>query len=163
VSLLQATAAVPGTETDRALADELVDAMSSVRRAVRRQAGQVEEVARLSNAQVQLVRVVRRRPGISVAEAAAELGVAPNTVSTLVRQLVEPGVLTRRSDPGDRRVARLFLAPPVAEGMGAWLEKRSAALAEALASLSAEDRRALAGALGPLGRLAVTLGSNGAR
>ena len=93
-----------------------------------------------------------------MAEAAAELGVAPNTVSTLVRQLVEVGVLTRRSDPGDRRVARLSLAPPVAEGMGVWLEKRSAALAEALASLSAEDRRALAGALGPLGRLALTLG-----
>ena len=88
-----------GTEADRALADELVDAMSSVRRAVRRQAGQVEEVARLTNAQVQLVRVVRRKPGISVTEAAAELGVAPNTVSTLVRQLVETGVLDAPERP----------------------------------------------------------------
>jgi hypothetical protein len=34
------------------LADELVDAMSSVPRAVRRHAGQVEETARLSNAQL---------------------------------------------------------------------------------------------------------------
>ena len=146
------------TGTGRVLADELVDAMSAVRRAVRRQAGQVEEIARLSNAQVQLVRVVRRRPGISVAEAATELGVAPNTVSTLVRQLIEAGVLSRRSDAGDRRVARLALAPPVAEGMGVWLEKRSAALADALAGLTADDRQALASALGPLGRLAQMLG-----
>ncbi len=146
---MQETAGARATETDRALADELVDAMSSVRRAVRRQAGQVEEVARLSNAQVQLVRVVRRKPGISVAEAAAELGVAPNTVSTLVRQLVGTGVLTRRSDPGDHRVARLALVPRVAEGMGVWLERRSAAVAEALASLPPADRQALAEALGP--------------
>jgi DNA-binding MarR family transcriptional regulator len=148
------------TLADRMLADELVDAMSSVPRAVRRHAGQVEETARLSNAQLQLVRVVRRRPGISVAEAAAEMGVAPNTVSTLVRQLVETGVLVRRNDPGDRRVARLSLAPRVAEGMEVWLEKRSLALAEALAGLTPEDHRALAGALGPLSRLAVALGRN---
>jgi hypothetical protein len=41
-----------------------------------------------------------------------------------------------------------------------WLEKRSSALAEALAGLTSEDRRALAGALGPLSRLAVALGRN---
>jgi DNA-binding MarR family transcriptional regulator len=149
------------TDAERALADGLADAMSSVRRAVRRHTGQVEEVARLSNAQVQLVRVVRRTPGISVTEAAAELGVAPNTVSTLVGQLLAAGVLTRRSDPADRRVARLALAPPVAEGLGVWLEKRSAALADALAGLSVDDREALAGALGPLSRLALCLGRNG--
>jgi DNA-binding MarR family transcriptional regulator len=143
---------------DRALADELIDAMSSVRRAVRRLAGPVEETARLTNAQVQLVRVVRRRPGISVAEAAAEMGVAPNTVSTLVRQLVEAGLLSRRNDPGDRRVAHLSLAPRVAEAVGAWLEKRTAALAEAVAALAPEDRQALAGALRPLSRLALNLG-----
>jgi hypothetical protein len=32
--------------------------------------------------QVELVRVVRRLPGVSVADAAAELRPAPNTVST---------------------------------------------------------------------------------
>jgi len=157
---MQETDGHAGTEADRALADELVDAMSSVRRAVRRQAGQLEEVARLSNAQLQLVRVVRRKPGISVAEAAAEVGVAPNTVSTLVRQLVETGVLTRQSDPDDHRVARLSLAPRVAEGMGVWLERRSSAMAEALAGLPPADRQALVEALGPLGRLAWSLGRN---
>jgi DNA-binding MarR family transcriptional regulator len=135
--------------------------MSSVRRAVRRQAGQVEEVARLSNAQVQLVRVVRRRPGVSVAEAAAELGVAANTVSTLVGQLVAAGVLARGNDDADRRVARLSLAPSVAERLGVWLEKRSSALADALAGLTVDDCHALAGALGPLSRLATAIGRNG--
>ena len=36
---------------------------------------------------------------MSVADAAAELGVAPNTVSTLVRQLAYAGVLERAGTP----------------------------------------------------------------
>jgi DNA-binding MarR family transcriptional regulator len=147
-----------GTDLERALADELVDAMSSVRRAVRREAGALAEVASLTGAQLALVTVVRRRPGISVAEAALELGVAPNTVSTLVRQVVDAGVLQRQTGTADRRVAHLALAPHVAESMGIWLGKRTAALTDALTSLSQGDRKALVTALGPLGRLALAIG-----
>jgi DNA-binding MarR family transcriptional regulator len=145
-------------EADRELAHDLIDSMSSVRRGVCRRAGAYLEASSLSGAQIQLTRVVRRRPGISVTEAAAELCAAPNTVSTLVRQLVEAGVLQRHSASNDKRVARLILSPYVADGIGAWLEKRSAALACALSSLSGDDRDALAGAVGPLRRLAMALG-----
>lgn len=161
MTILSGTGALAGTGVERALAEELVDAMSSIRRAVRREAGSVVEVASLTGAQLALVRVVRRRPGISVAEAAAELGVAPNTVSTLVRQVVEAGVLQRQTGRADRRVAHLTLSPHVAEGMGVWLGKRSSTLTEALTSLSERDRQALAAALGPLGRLALAIGRNG--
>ena len=151
----------PGaTEADRALADELVDAMSSVRRAVRRQAGQVEEVARLdatlsSNwsgwcAASRGSRWPRRRPNW----ASPPIRSAPSSASWS-RQ----GCRCVQSDPGDHRVARLSLAPRVAEGMGVWLERRSSAVAEALAGLPPADRQALAEALGPLSRLAWSLGS----
>jgi DNA-binding MarR family transcriptional regulator len=146
-------------EATRELAESLVDAMSAVRRAVRREAGAVAEVASLSEAQLQLVRVVRRRPGVSVAEAAADLGVAPNTVSTLVHQLGSAGILERRPSPEDRRVARLYLRPPVAESLGEWVGRRSDAVATALARMADEDRDALACAVGPLARLAEVIGT----
>lgn len=149
-----------GTAEGLALADALVDALSAVRRAVRRATGGVAEVASLTEAQLQLVKVVRRRPGIGVAEAAGVLGVAPNTVSTLVHQLVEAEVLERRVGPADRRVAALFLRPPVAQELGAWAGRRSDAVAGALAGLTGEDRRALAEAVGPLTRLALGIAAD---
>ncbi len=54
-----------------------------------------------------LVTVVES-PGIGVAETARALGVAPNTVSTLVGQLVRAGLLARTEDAQDRRAAVLL-------------------------------------------------------
>jgi len=140
------------------LAVQLLSAMSALRRALKREAGAVAEVAGLTNAQVQVVRVVHRRPGVSVAEVADELGVAPNTVSTLVHVLAGAGVLERRSGPPDRRVARLFLCPPVAEGLGAWVGRRSGALVAAMGALSGRDQQALREVLPLLSRLASAVG-----
>jgi DNA-binding MarR family transcriptional regulator len=149
------------TEASTGLAEDLVDVMSAVRRAVQREAGAVAEVASLTGSQLQLVRIVRRRPGVSVTEAAEELGVAPNTVSTLVRQLVEAGMLERRAASVDRRVAQLFLYPTVGRALGEWAGRRSDVVAKALARLTTDERRALAEALSPLSRLAVAIGSHG--
>jgi DNA-binding MarR family transcriptional regulator len=52
---------------------------------------------------------VGRQPAISVREAAAELGLAANTASTLVSRLSADGLLVRTVDPDDRRVGRLRL------------------------------------------------------
>ena len=97
---------------DLRLADDLFTAVGQLRRHGRRLGGGPFPAGTLSGAQVELVRLVRRRPGLSVAEAAAELALAPNTVSTLVGQLAEAEVLTRVTDPQDRRVARLALTAP---------------------------------------------------
>jgi DNA-binding MarR family transcriptional regulator len=56
-----------------------------------------------------LLRLVGRQPGISVRQAAAELGLAANTASTLVSRLSAEGLLIRAVDPDDRRVGRLRL------------------------------------------------------
>jgi DNA-binding MarR family transcriptional regulator len=111
----------------------------------------------LSNAQVELVRLVRRRPGVSVAEAATELGLAANTVSTLVRQLTDAGLLRRVADADDRRVARLRLTAPAQRRVEQWRDRRAGLVAEAIAGLPAADRRALARAVPVIAQLAAVL------
>ena len=71
-------------------------------------AGRAHRVV-LPEAQVELLLLVRAEPGISGKEAARRLGTAPNTISTLVRDLVDAGLLDRERDPADRRVVRLRL------------------------------------------------------
>ena len=81
---------MPTTSSQRArgdrsaLADGLISTMAAIRRSGRLLGRAPGELSELTGAQIDLVRLVRRRPGVSVAEAAAELRVAPNTVSTLV-------------------------------------------------------------------------------
>ena len=62
--------------------------------------------------QAELLRLVGRQPGISVREAATELGLVPNTASTLVSKLAADGLLIRSVDADDRRVGRLRLTEP---------------------------------------------------
>jgi DNA-binding CsgD family transcriptional regulator len=58
----------------------LVAQTARIRRAGRRYSGRPVELSLLTGAQLELVRLVRRRPGLSVADAAQELGLAANTV-----------------------------------------------------------------------------------
>ncbi len=75
-----------------------------------------------------------------MAEAAGRLGVAANTVSTLVRQLVDDGVIERVADEADRRVARLVLADEARARVEVWRDRRSVIVGQALSSLTGEDR-----------------------
>jgi DNA-binding MarR family transcriptional regulator len=94
------------TRTD--LAAELFGSVGRFRRQVRRSAGPAIGTG-LPESQAELLRLIGRRPGISVREAAAELGLAANTASTLVSRLSADGLLARTVDPDDRRVGRLQL------------------------------------------------------
>ena len=139
------------------LADELLAAMASIRRRGRLLAGRPVELSALTASQVDLVRLVRRRPQVSVAQAADELRLAANTVSTLVGQLTDAGLMLRTVDLHDRRVARLELAPDMHRTVGDFRDRRIAALAGAIASLSPGDRQALVETVGVLERLAAAL------
>ncbi len=124
------------------LADELYDAIGLLRRRSRRLVGAPLPELALSGAQHELLRVVRRNPGITVTEAAHLLGLAANTVSTLVSQLLPLGVLVRERDATDRRVARLDLTPSAREGLEQWRDRRTQATVTALARLPAGERAA---------------------
>lgn len=144
-------------ETERRVADELLTALSSIRRAARRSSGRPPELATLTTAQLELARLVRRKPGISIAGAAEAMRLAPNTVSTLVGDLSSAGLLVRRTDPSDRRVAQLELTESWKRKIDAWRDRRVSAVDDAMRRLPADERRRLERALPALQGLAEEL------
>lgn len=150
---MQTAATADGADV-LAAADDLLVAMSAIRRAGRQRGGRPDELAALTSAQLELVRLLRRQPGVSVAEAAAQLRLAPNTVSTLVRELVHANVVERRVDGSDRRVARLDLVAEMRQKLERWRDERVVTLASAIDQLPRSDRRALLRALPLLDALA---------
>jgi len=144
-------------DDDAGLADALFAAIGVLRRPARREAGRPWQLESLTSSQRELVRLVRHQPGISVAQAAAELGLAANSVSTLVRQLSDAGMIRRAPDPGDRRVARLTLTRTAQRRLETWRDRRTALAATALGQLSADERVTLARALPVLHKVSESL------
>ncbi len=123
----------PGLAGQDTLADDLIAAVGDLKRSLRRRAGPPwPDLASLSGSQVELLRLIRRRPDLTVAAAAAELRLAANTVSTLVGQLTGVGLIRRTPDPEDRRIARLRLTPDADRALQLWGDRRTAAVAAAL-------------------------------
>ena len=91
-----------GHHERRTLAQELSDAVAGIRRATRRRVRRQLGLEPLSGAQVELLRLVARSPGIGVSAAARELSLAGNSVSTLVNQLVTRGYLQREPSATDQ-------------------------------------------------------------
>ncbi|MFJ6984897.1 MULTISPECIES: MarR family winged helix-turn-helix transcriptional regulator [unclassified Streptomyces] len=136
---------------------ELADTLVGVQRLLRRRLRAGLTAPRLRGAEVELLRLVDDRPGIGVSEAAKELHLAGNSVSTLVNQLVKDGRLVREADPADRRAARLRLTPAARDRLRDWEERRAALVGRHLAGLGPADRAALRAALPALRALSVRL------
>ena len=76
--------------------------------------------------------------------------VRPPTMSRLVRSLEEAGLVAREGDAADRRVQRFVATPRGRRVLEDARARRVRLLADALAGLSAEDRRTLETAVGLL-------------
>ena len=118
-----------------ALVDTLLPTLGALRRTLRRMSGSTFGDDALTAAQREVVLLVGRRPGRPVSEVARELGLAANTVSTIVSRLVALGLVVRRTDPDDRRVGRLSLSPSAQARADAARSRRRTVLAEALDAL----------------------------
>ena len=114
---------------------EVFRVVGRFRRQLRRSAGRSFDSARLPESQSELLGLVGRQPGISVSAAAAELGLVPNTASTLVSKLVAKGLLIRTAGETDRRVGQLRLAGTAQQIVDAYRAARRALLAEVLNEL----------------------------
>ncbi len=121
------------------LAAELPRIVGRFRRRLRRSAGPGFDSARLTESQTELLWLVGRQPGISVSAAAAELGLAPNTASTLVSKLVANGWLIRTVGDADRRVGQLRLAEPSQRIVDESRAARRALLSELLGELDSNQ------------------------
>ena len=128
--------------------------MGAVRRVARRAVRGSAQAEALPPARSELLRLAAGHPGIGVAEAAAELRLAPNSVSTMVSKLAEDGLLSRGRDAADARSVRLTVTEAGAARVHQWRDIRTDLVSRALDGLPAADRRAIAAAIPALSRLA---------
>ncbi|HUE31889.1 MAG TPA: MarR family transcriptional regulator [Mycobacterium sp.] len=133
------------TRTD--LVTEVFGVVGRFRRQLRRSAGRGLDSARLTESQSELLWLVGRRPGISVRVAAAELGLVPNTASTLVSKLVAKGLLIRTVDETDRRACQLRLAEPTQQIVDASRAARRTLMSEVLGELDNDQIESLTNGL----------------
>ncbi len=103
---------------------------------------------------LETMRLLARRPGLSVNDVAREIGVKANNVSTAVTQLEARGLLERRRDETDGRVTRLH---PTRQALSARRDRERAwgqAMDAALARLTPRQAQSLLAALPALRGLA---------
>jgi DNA-binding MarR family transcriptional regulator len=135
------------------LTAELTRVLGRIGRGLRYHTRAQRESLPITQSESELLRLLDRRPGIRVHDAASELGIASNSVSTLVKQLTRAGMLQRTADPQDGRAACLRLTPLAEEWLTQLGNAREQTLERALATLDDEDRRQLEQALPAMKRL----------
>ncbi|MGY0489267.1 MarR family winged helix-turn-helix transcriptional regulator [Streptomyces sp. WG-D5] len=141
----------PSPEQDvERVATALAASLPALSRALDRRVGQDFARPKPTEGQIALLRYVTQQEGATVREAADALLMRPNNVSAIVSQLTHQGLLERRQDRTDKRIAHLYPTTrarrEVAEVRG--LEGRH--LAQALESLNDGELDALGSALGAL-------------
>jgi len=136
------------------LPSELAKVLARIGRALRYRTRDAREALEVTQSEADLLRLLDRRPGLRVQDAAVELGVASNSVSTLVKQLIRTGLVQRASDPLDGRAAHLWLTPLAEEWVTRVGNAREAAIGRALESLDAADRATIEAAVPAMARLA---------
>ena len=141
-------------ESAKAEAGELLTAAGAIRRVARRAVRTSATAQPLPPARSELLRLTARRPGISVAEAAQEMRLAPNSVSTMVSQLTADGLLSRDRASSDGRTVRLTPTEEGAQRIAQWQDIRTDLAGRALGQLDEADRKAIRAAIPAMGRLA---------
>lgn len=139
------------------LGDELMTAIAALRRLVHRRLRSAVPGLPLRGAHIELLQVVKKQPGIGIASAGRALHLAANSVSTLVNQLIDLGMLARETAPGDRRAAQLWLTEAATQRLAEYRQTRIDVVAAGVAGLPGADRQALARALPALRALLTAL------
>ena len=106
------------------LGDELMTAIAALRRLVHRRLRSAVPGLPLRGAHIELLQVVKKQPGIVIASAGRALHLAANSVSTLVNQLIDLGMLARETAPGDRRAAQLWLTEAATQRLAEYRQTR---------------------------------------
>jgi DNA-binding MarR family transcriptional regulator len=104
-------------------------------------------------ARVEVLLALREHQGVRVGELATLLQLAANTMSGLVQALVETGLVTRGSDPTDRRVAVVKLTRAGRDQLAEWERAHQQRLGDALGQLPVADQATIRAALPALDRL----------
>ncbi|MBC7271154.1 MAG: winged helix-turn-helix transcriptional regulator [Streptomyces sp.] len=139
----------PRRDVDRT-ASELAAVLPALHRALDRLVARDYPHPKPPEGQLALLRFVRQCEGATVRQAAEALLMKPNNVSALVSQLTEEGLLERRRDTADKRIAHLHLTPTSRRRLAEVRELEVAHLTEALLTLTEGELDALGSVLGAL-------------
>ncbi|GJF33770.1 MarR family transcriptional regulator [Kitasatospora sp. NE20-6] len=132
---------------DRALASGLAAVLPVLHRALDRGLALDFPHPRLPDAQLALLLLVGEGEGVTVRAASRALLMKPNNVSALVSRLVEQGLLDRRQDEGDRRVAHLHLTAEARSRIAEAQALKAGYVETALRALTDGEAAALGSAL----------------
>ena len=135
------------------LTADLARVLARIGRGLRYRTRAAREALEVTHSEAELLKLLDRKPGIRVHDAAQELGVASNSVSTLVKHLSRAGLVDRAVDPLDGRVAQLRLTPLAESWVTQVGNAREAALGRALDSLDPLDHALLEAAVPAMIRL----------
>jgi DNA-binding MarR family transcriptional regulator len=144
-------------DADADLAAGLLEAIGPIRRVLRRALRRDVPGGDLPQAQLEVLGLVSRQPGVRVREVASVLQLAANSVSTLVNQLVAVGLIRRERDAADRRSVQLRVTGTAEQILAVRRDYRREAVQAALSELTADDRAQLQAALPAFGRLVARL------
>jgi DNA-binding MarR family transcriptional regulator len=108
----------------------------------------------LPSSELEVMRLLARRPGLRVNDVARELGMQSSNVSTAIRSLVDKGTLRKEADGTDGRVVRLAPTDAALSDRDGREEQWGTAMATALAGFAVADRAQLLAAIPLLRELA---------
>ena len=135
-------------------ADGLAAGIARLRRALRRGARAADPASSLAVAQLELLAAIAEHPGSRPGQLARRLNMRANTVTTIVNGLSALGMLERIAAEDDRRAVELTVTEAGRLAVLAWQAVNAAVLDQALSTLPAGQRRALAAAVPALDALA---------
>ncbi|WP_326590872.1 MarR family winged helix-turn-helix transcriptional regulator [Streptomyces brevispora] len=138
-----------GPQNDH-VASVLVAVLPTLNRVLERRMAQDFPHPTLPEGQLTLLRLVEERAGITVRDAADALLMKSNNVSALVSQLTDLGLLERRRDAVDKRVAHLHPTALAAERLAEARGLKEAHMARLLETLTDGEQDALGAACGAL-------------
>lgn len=139
----------------------LTEAVTRLRRALRASIRTDYPWETLPMAQVELLQVLGEHSPARVSELATRQRLAPSTVSGLIGQMINAGLVVREVDPADRRASVVTLTDAGRAQLAAWTNAHERRMDVALAALDDHARGALADALPALFQLAENLGEPG--
>jgi len=112
-------------------------------------------------AQVELLQTLAELPSARVSDLAERLHLANSTVSGLISQMMGGDLVTRETDPSDRRAAVVALTATGRAQLADWERAHEQHIRAAFGQLNSGDRQAINRALPALSRLTEQLGNPG--
>jgi DNA-binding MarR family transcriptional regulator len=137
----------------RMLASQLFDAVARIVAGVQQPRKDATR-AGVTRSQLAALRILAQRESCTMQELAASVGVTSPTMTSTVKLLVKKGYVDRRHGEQDWRTVRISISPSGREAQQHALDQRVLAFAEAVQSLSAEQRAMLMVSLPALRALA---------